>query len=103
MTVELLAAHRRRAAHGDHQCALCYRLIDKGEVYEDLRLADGGVAWTSRVHLLCQSAYYSWQPDGDELFADLTDGHLPPCPFAWDTPNSSSCLCPNASGRGAPK
>lgn len=93
----VLATHRRRAAHGRHQCSLCRRSIAAREVYEDQRCADYGTVYAIRSHLDCISAYSSWDPDWEEglLLQDLSDGHLPPCPLAWNVgePDTRCSTC----------
>ena len=93
----LLSEHRRRAAHGLHRCCLCLRAIVRGDRYLDQRCAGEGTAWTNRSHLGCSDAYWSWGPDPDDMvdLVDLSDGHLPPCPFAWATAeDGATCQCP---------
>lgn len=96
MSVEVISEHRRRAAHGKHVCCLCRRRIAAREEYLDQRLADNGTCWTSRAHLDCQSAYWSWDPDPEDVldFHDLAEGHLPPCPWAWAKRLTEPCGCP---------
>ena len=92
----VLATHNRRAAHGKHLCWMCGRRISANEVYEDQRCADSGTAYTVRSHLACVSAYHSWHPDYEGGFSlqDLSDGHLPPCPLAWEGAASDThCVC----------
>ena len=92
----VLANHKRRAAHGKHICWMCGRNITANEVYLDQRCADQGTAYTVRSHLACVSAYYSWDQDYEEAFSlqDLSDGHIPPCPLAWDGAESGArCTC----------
>lgn len=91
---EVLAVTNRKAAHGKHHCGLCRRLIAAGEVYEDQRCADSGTVYTFRSHLMCVSAYRSWDPDDGETWdlGELSNGHLPPCPQAWSD-GEEPCSC----------
>ena len=92
MTV--LATHHRRAAHGKHVCVLCWRSIAANEVYEDQRCADSRTVYTVRSHLDCVSAYSSWNPSPEDWLDELSDGHLPPCPFAWSAVEQGvRCTC----------
>lgn len=95
MSATVLSVKNRRAAHGKHVCCLCRRRIAAREVYEDMRCAESGTAYTLRSHLACVSAYRSWDPDYDEGIAlvDLSDGHLPPCPQAWAGHEHETCTC----------
>lgn len=103
MSLTVLSENRRIAAR-DHQCGYCFRPITKGERYLDQRCAGDGSAWTWRAHLDCQSAFWSWDVDPDDSgypLADMSDGHLPPCRWAWakthELPASEAppCLCGN--------
>jgi len=69
-----------------HRCNLCMETIEAGTSYLNQRCADGATAWTFKAHHDCNSAYWSWGVDGDDVFdlTDLTDGHLPPCWHAWN-------------------
>ena len=99
----MLTTRNRRAAHGKHVCVLCLRRIAKDEVYEDQRCADYGTAYTVRSHLACVAAYSSWKPDWEEclLLSELSDGHLPPCPFAWSAVEQGAiCTCSRKPVRG---
>ena len=96
----LLTSSIRRAAHGRHICELCFRRITQGEKYEDARCCGDGTAWTFRSHLSCASAYASWEPyEEGYTLADLSDGHLPPCPMAWHK-SDEPCTCPPKPCRG---
>lgn len=93
----LLAHNERKAAHDKHPCNYCHKRIGRGELYLDQRLSGEGTAWTWRAHLDCHSAYWSWAPEQDEQYelSDLSDGHMPPCPLAWDRrgPYAPPCEC----------
>lgn len=95
---DLLSHTVRRAAHGKHVCRFCRRLIAAGERYNDDRLAEDGSAYTFRSHVDCLDAWSSWDPDEyDTDLRAISDGHLPPCPLAWDTDGSQDCACPSAT------
>src|SRR5690606_7920758 len=95
MSVTLLSVKTRRAAHGKHVCRLCRRRIAARELYEDMRCAYSGTAYTVRAHLACVSAWNSWwaYTDGDEDLVYVADGHLPPCPQAWADHEDEACTC----------
>jgi hypothetical protein len=55
--MNVLAANLRRAAHGKHVCGHCRQRIDASDRYLDLRIADGGTAWTFRTHVECDAMF----------------------------------------------
>lgn len=73
-----------------HRCDLCQRPIEAGTSYLNQRCADYGTAWTFKAHHNCNSAYWSWDVDQDDVIdlTDLTDGHLPPCWHSWNHDHS---------------
>ena len=88
-----------RTARKQHTCWLCLRPILAGSRYQDDRCAAEGRAYTLRCHTDCFTAWCSWQEDDDGyLLADLSDGHLPPCPLAWNgAADNAACTCRTAA------
>ena len=53
MSATVLSSRYRRAAHGLHRYWACGGFIGSRHQYLDLRMADGGTAYTLRLHSLC--------------------------------------------------
>jgi len=70
-------------------------MIRPGEKYKEQRCAYDGTAYAFRFHHECGAAYRSWNVPDDETYdlADLSEGHLPPCPRAWDGQEDHACTC----------
>jgi len=63
MSVVSLASTWRTARKDHHGCWCCGGTIGKGDRYFDLRCAEGGRAYTLRIHRLCERL---WMDAGAE-------------------------------------
>ncbi len=84
MSAQVIKATWRRSAHGLHTCWACGGRIASRDRYLDLRMADGGTAYTLRVHGLCEALWvdagadedWSWTACGQEALSEWTRGFV---------------------------